>query len=232
MVLKTRSGTPIKIIIPTVESYNIPRERLYSSFNNLIDDESLIYVYSKHSNSGIHITPKESIKIYTTKNLYEYFGFFVPMLLSQLDSKYSNYLYLLIHDTCEFGNQSVEKIIDICSEIEKEKLDILWLSPNGQSNFCIFNHNTSLKVYQKLSHFDTLDKCFAVKMENEITHPYSIKTIQNLNMGYMNTQHEHLGVSYPYSSQRRNTFYYPSIDVKKYFVYVEFHHNQVHPEIP
>lgn len=231
-MLKTYSNTPIKIIIPTVESYSIPRQVLYSSFNNQISDESLIYVYSKHSTGGICIIPKESIKIYTTKNLYEYFGFFVPMLLSQLDSKYSNFIYLLIHDTCEFGNQSVEKIIAVCSEVEKEKLDILWLSPNGQSNFCVFNHNTSMKVYQKLSHYNELEKKLAVKMENEITNPYSIKSIQDLNMGYLNTQHQHLGVSYPYSTQKRNIFYYPSIDVKKYFVYVEFHNNQVHPEVP
>lgn len=231
-MLKTYSGTPIKIIIPTIESYNVPRERLYSSFNNLIDDESLVYVYSKHNTSGISINPKQSIKVYTTKNLYEYFGFFIPMILSQLDSKYSNYLYLLIHDTCEFGNQSVEKIIDICSDFEKEKLDLLWLSPNGQSNFCIFNNTSSIKVYKKLSHFGELEKIIGVRMENETDHPYSIKSIQDLNMGYINIQQQHLGISYPYSTQKRNVVYYPSIDIKKYFVYVEFHNNQVHPEVP
>lgn len=136
------------------------------------------------------LTRQGFIEFKTFANIYEYSGFFIPLAIDAADDD----AFLLIHDTTlAFGNFTslVEKV---SNEWRSKKIDILWGSPNGQCNICIFAKNTSQKAWNMWSIWEKLDKMNAIHMEHMNNHPNSIKYNKDLIQEYSQVKQLNTGV--------------------------------------
>lgn len=180
------------------------------------------------------LTRQGFIEFKTFANIYEYSGFFIPLAIdASIDASIDD-AFLLIHDTTlAFGNFTslVEKV---SNEWRSKKIDILWGSPNGQSNLCIFGKNTSQKAWNIWSTWEKLDKINAIHMEHMNNHPYSIKYSlkynKDLKQEYSQVKQLDIGEENIYTNNKRHKVVFPFVDISKFYVSIQ--ESSQHPQSP
>jgi hypothetical protein len=176
------------------------------------------------------LTRQGFIEFKTFSNIYEYSGFFIPLAMGAQNDD----AFLLLHDTClAFGNFTslVEKA---ANEWRSKNLDILWASPSGQCNLCIFGNNASRKGWDMWSKWTVLDKLDAIHMEWMKNDPRikncCIKYNKDLKQEYSRVNQLNIGVEKIYAENARHKLVFPFIDVYKFFFHIT--KSSEHPQTP
>lgn len=217
------------IVITSMAKYEISRKYLLESLKNNIAPSDIIIVLSGEENDNIYTDNETAMTIITQKrNIYEYVAFLVPNILPNVSN---NDTFLLLHDTCWAGPNFVSKHRDLCDKFRENNIDILWCSPTGQCNICIFNKKTSDIALQLYNDMYSLDKMEAIRMEHDHSHHLSIKSNATLSQQFLDTPNPHMGEVKVYNDNHiRQKLYYTALDLEKYYVHVN--RSEDHPNAP
>lgn len=176
------------------------------------------------------LTKQGFIEFKTFANIYEYSGFFIPLAMNAS----VNDAFLLLHDTSLAYGDFKNLVEQAANEWRSKKIDILWGSPNGQSNLCIFGKNTSQKAWNMWSTWEKLDKINAIHMEHMNNHPYSIqyslKYNKDLKQEYSQVTQLYIGEEKIYTNNTRHIVVFPFVDISKFYVFIQ--ESSQHPQNP
>jgi hypothetical protein len=212
------------IVITTHRSYTIALDALLETLAAW-PKERIIIVYSGEPSNTTEIRNRMTV-VKITNNIYEYGGFFVPLLLDIPDGT-----FLLLHDTCKAGPNFAKKAERYFEDFKESSTDVLWFSRTGQCNLCMFNHKVSTAAYGKWSAWSTLDKTKAINMEHDLGHPDGLKSDTTLSQVFVDCNQQTQGPVTPYVNNAvREALYFPCIDIVKYYFVI--HADGVHPQRP
>lgn len=222
------SGRNKYIIITSMQNYENARDNLLESLSPQFPLSNIILVFSGEPTNIIKVDPDTNMKLISLKrNIYEYSAFLVPAMLDHFKD---TDMFLLLHDTCFAGTSFAAKYDKMCDEFYNRDVDILWCSPHGQCNICIFNKKTSVCATKLWENMFTLDKMDAISMEHDKENPLSLKSQQSLEQYYTELPNHHLGEKRVYSNTLRHVLHYTSLDIEKY--YVDINKTSEHPQQP
>lgn len=163
------------------------------------------------------------------ENLYEYNAFLAATSMLRADAVPPDARFMLLHDTCEVGAEFAASARRLFNEARTGGADILWLSPRGACNLCVFNARAAETASAQLVGKMTMDKMMAIHMEHDRV-PESLKRLQ-LKHAFVGPQPRELGIDRKYSaSVARSKLHFPSADIYKFYVYVES--SSQHPQRP
>jgi hypothetical protein len=205
------------VCIPTISGYE-------KALNNLLDSlpdewkDKYILVYQNEQKESIMVFDDKHIEVRMKQNLHDYgtwIGIF-KLLEQGLVSK--NSCFLFIHDTCKFGENSLNLTSHIANVFMNESdYDIMWLSNKGQCNICLIKESGIRYGYNVYKDVKEITKLEGVQWEWYPYHPYSPKAFE-LKQYFIPIETEKLGKIKIYSNNERNILKYNSIDLEKYFV--------------
>lgn len=228
-------------IITTRSGYDIAFNKLVESIGQSIPFEQVIVLYSNAPEMKcLRNQEHKWIEYHTPKNIYEYYGFCLPAVLSEQTSiftevecqNFKQSKYLLIHDTVIAGGQFANKCQEQFNWIEQNpQYDVLWLAQNGAANLCVFNHNLSMLYRERLGDIHTVDKWTSIQMEHNHSHPLSVKSIPGIQQKFTPVAANFMKKEKIYSDVLRSTLHFSTIDVKKFYVHINGPTHE-HPEKP
>lgn len=195
-------------------------------------ESSTIILHSDFSDAlpgslPMKIEAREGFREYKTfANIYEYAGFFMPLVAANSDDD----AFLLFHDTCLAHDDFSKKVMMAADEWRSKKLDILWGSPDGQCNICIFGRKAAKKAWDMWSTWTTLDKLVAIYMEHTGNHPDSLKNATDLKQEYARVRQSEQGLKNPYGGANRRMLIFPFFDITKYYAPIK--KTSDHPQAP
>lgn len=215
------------IIVCPMRNYTVARDTLLGSIAGMIPKDRVIILYSGEPLDSVSFDPYTGyITVTMTRNIYEYGAFLVPQMLPNLIGN----AFLLLHDTCVAHPNFGKKVSEMFTEFRRDNLDILWCSPSGQCNICIFNSRCSDVAMDIWRNHNTVDKMLAIAIEHDRSHNMSLKSKTVLNQRYSEKSNYHTGSATVYGKHKRQRLYYSALDMDKYYVYVNNSHE--HPQEP
>ena len=212
------------IVIVTHKGYGEALDKLLATLKEW-PKEDIIIVANGDLKERIFKREDGCLQVSTQKNLYEYTAFFVPEIIRASKSD----AFMLLHDTSEAGHEFLQKTRNQFSEFRKHRCNILWLSSSGQCNVCIYDASAVAEAKRVFKDVLTIDKMLAIHMEHNGTENSPKRW--NLVQRFHSEATKHIGTCKPYSSGvLRNVLYFPSINLKKYYVHVS--KTEEHPQVP
>lgn len=212
------------IVIASMRKYKVALEYLLNSLSP--HECNIIIVYSDEPCDGVQFDGTMTI-VTLKRNIYEYGAFFVPNMIEGVDDTDT---FLLLHDTCHAGPCFKHKFDALCEVFREYQLDVLWCSPSGQCNICIYNKKCSVKFSEIWKDTHVVDKMEAIHIEHNNRHPYSLKSHQDLVQHYANYPNPFTGKVAVYGTHLRHRLYYTALDLEKYYVHVD--RTEEHPQEP
>ena len=211
-----------KIIIVSHEKYAEARERLLKEL--LWPRKNVIVVVNGSSENHQDVLEDGTTILKTTKNLYEYTAFLVPKILDACQED----AFLLLHDTCTLGPDFYWRAK---ASFENFCGGITWMSKTGICNLCIFDRSVTEDATDLFDRLEVLDKNVAICMEHN-EHAASPKRFTGAKQRFLDVPVVDYGTEKPYASGlERRVLYFPSLDLKKYFIRV--HRSiETHPNVP
>lgn len=201
----------------------------------------VIFVYSGSRNDSMQLNHYGGMNVYTRRRLFEYVAFLVPTLMHEINAVAASYYlgqnpqFMLLHDTMLVGGKFTALSRPLFKRAIDEQCDVLWLSPWGQANICIFSSHASAHIHDVFRYNMTMDKDTATKMEMSgvagVDHPYSIKHLKALRQCRVGELSYETGSKKVYSAIQRISVYFPAADLVKFYVDT-LRSGAVHPNQP
>lgn len=211
-----------------MKHYDVARNTLLASLKNNRISYHIIILYSGENQDKVYIDHDNKITTVTMqRNLYEYGGFLVPLMLPYINEEDS---FLLLHDTCIVHTGFPAKASELFYIFDTTKTDILWCSPRGQCNICIFNKKCSVVASSLWKDFNSFDKMLAIDMEHNHNNALSLKSKKELNQMFSQHPNYITGSSSLYGKHIRQRLYYSALDLDKFYIHIN--HSHEHPQEP
>lgn len=157
------------------------------------------------------------------RNIYEYTAFFVPRALGATADE----RFLLVHDTAEAGPRFRE--LATAAAARSRDVDVLWCSPIGQCNLCVFGARASDVARALWLDLQVLHKRTAIEWEHR-PGPANLKGQASLRQAYAPEAARVTGTAAPYSRHVRTRLYFPALDLTKF--YIDMDACDTHPDRP
>jgi hypothetical protein len=223
--------TQVQLVIATVkgkyeEAYARLREGLVAAG---VPDEAIITVYGNEAVASV-----ETKTVRLRHNLYEYNAFVGTHVWCQQHPAVAarTRAFLLLHDTCDVGGAFVPKLRRMLSAFLASNTDVWWASRGGLCNICLFSRVAAQAFFRRFQHRLSIDKMHAIDMEHKATNSDSVKSFKELRQQFDGGPATHTGVAVMYSNgQPRQKLHFSSLDVTKYYVFVQRDGPQ-HPNEP
>lgn len=157
------------------------------------------------------------------RNIYEYTAFLVPRALgADADER-----FVLVHDTAEAGPRFRE--LATAAAARSRDLDVLWCSPTGQCNLCVFGRRASDVAHALWLDLQVLHKRTAIQWEHR-PGPANLKGQGSLRQAYAPEAARVTGTAMPYSQNVRTRLYFPALDLVKFYINMDV--CETHPDRP
>jgi hypothetical protein len=216
------------IVIPTIRSYKVALDLLLESLPEQWKTK-VILIYQKEKEESFTVFPDGHIEVYLDRNIYEYGSWIgVNLLLENKIIPFDSW-YLFLHDTCKCGPKTYEKCNEVLDLFTESEIDIVWLTLKGESNICLLRRKAITEGAKMYKNEYIMKKMDAIKYEHCHFSKLSPKMI-NVPQLFLETDKILKGVKPIYGVNKRTVFYIESIDLEKYYVYVE--REQEHPQAP
>ncbi len=153
----------------------------------------------------------------TYTSIYEYGAFFLPLAMDANDDD----AFILLHDTCHALPGFASRAADALRDFRSAGVDILWCTPTGQCNICVFNRRASQAAWQSWGSWNSLDKMHAIHMEHQHNHPHSLKANKTIAQAYAPVPQRVLGIQPVYSRNvQRTNLFIPYLDISKFYCHI------------
>ena len=218
------------ISIITIKGYEQALNMLLQSIPKTF--KNIIIIYQNEENESIMINENKYIIVKIRHNIYEYGSFIGLYRVLEANLIDKNEIILLLHDTCKFGEKSIELCEDLVSKMRSElKSDIVFLSSLGHNNICFVNKTAIDYGYNVYKDTYTMPKSLAIDLENNI--PYDERSIKSfyVKRTIIDIDPINKGKIKIYGDIERTVNYFSIIDLEKYCYEVD-KYVLYHPEKP
>jgi hypothetical protein len=216
------------IVIPTLKSYKVALDLLLSSLPEKWKTK-IIIVYQKEQNESFTIFSESHIEVYLDRNIYEYGSWIGVNLLLENKILPEESWFLFLHDTCKCGPKTFEKCNELLDLFTITEFDLIWLNSEGSSNLCLARRKAITEGAKMYANEYTMQKIDAIHYEHYWNLKLSPKMI-NAKHIFLDTNSPIICIKPVYGLHLRRVLYIGSIDLEKYFVYVE--NEGEHPQAP
>mgnify|MGYP006274625125 CR=1 FL=1 len=195
------------IVIPTCKAYSEMYECL---MRTITKKDKIITVMQLEDEESIERT-NQGYTIKLKRNLYEYAGWVGVQMLADAGEVSLEDFFLMIHDTCMFGNQTFDAMDHLENLFTTEPADLLFLLKGRFHNICLARRNGITEVASAFSKYTYMTKEEALSHESRLLPP-SVCTVENEKPPL------HVTKTVPYSDGKERTMVYIGVlDMIKFF---------------
>lgn len=216
------------IVIPTLRSYKVALDLLLKSLPQQWKTK-VILIYQKEKEESFSVFPDLYIEVYLDRNIYEYGSWIGVNLLLENKIIPDDSWFLFLHDTCKCGPKTYVKCKELLDSFTKSEFDIIWLTLKGESNIGLLRRKAITEGAKMYANEYTMTKMDAIKYEQRLNSRLSPKML-NVPQLFLDTDKILTGIKPIYGVHKRTVFYIETIDLEKYYVYVE--KEEQHPQAP
>lgn len=218
----------IHVCFTSVDGYDIPRNILLASMPVEMK-ANYIVIYQKKTETVVKKCEDGHYEVHIPNNIYEYGNWIGAHMLQEAGLISKNAWFFFVHDTCKFGAKTQHLVTEIIRTINHNPTEIMWITRNGQFNFCLSRGSAIRKGWEKYKDLLTVDKYDAVKGELERGFWLSAKGIE-APQKFHNLWINLMGKRKVYSEVERDVGYLPAVDIEKYFYWLS--PDGIHPQAP
>ena len=207
------------IVIPTLKKYETAYRKLWNSIPPELYPQT-ITVFQDESYNKWEKT-SSGYKVYIKKNIYEYGGWVgTCMLIDEREIPETDF-FLMIHDTCEFGPNTVYRMMSLEKELKNTQIEFFSLLHGRFHNLCIVTKRGLTLIGKKFESIESMTKPEALSYETTLGK--DVPSAEYM-FGPM-----HQGPSKVYSDLERMVVYVHSLDMFKFYIDSV---KSKHPDIP
>lgn len=207
------------IVIPTLKKYEVAYKNLWKSIPAELYPKT-ITIFQDSTNDSWEKT-SDGYKVYIRNNIYEYGAWVGAHILVQAHEISEDEYFLMIHDTCEFGKNTMYRITQLENELKNTNIEYFSLLNGGFHNLCVVCKRGLTFIAKKFEDVISMSKPEALSFETKLK--------ENIPSAEYMFGPIHHGPKRVYSNLERMVVYVHSLDMFKF--YIDSVKNK-HPDIP
>jgi hypothetical protein len=196
------------IVIPTLNKYEVAYKNLWNSIPDELYPKT-ITIFQDSPNDSWEKT-SNGYKVYIRNNIYEYGAWVGANTLVQAREISEDDYFLMIHDTCEFGKNTMYRIIQLENELKNTNIEYFSLLKGGFHNLCVVCKRGLTSIAENFKEVISMTKSEAVSFETTLR--------ENIPSTEYMVVPIHNGPKKVYSDLERMVVYVHSLDMLKFYI--------------